>query len=125
MVVAGPETVRIWRPGRRQQIAALGRVACGDDGGRVILWEVRARTRTAQFDHDGGVHAIAFSPDGRTLASAAGSSVTLWDVRSRTRTRTLTGHAALVGSVAYSPDGRSLATAGHDRTIRLWTTATS
>lgn len=75
--------------------------------------------------HDTAVFSVAFSPDGRTLATASGgrAPVRLWDVgepRRPTPLATLTGHTDVVGAVAFSPDGRTLATASDDRTVRLW-----
>jgi WD40 repeat protein len=74
--------------------------------------------------HRAGVLAIAFSPDGETLAAGcADGSAILWDVATgRTRCRLATGHR-LVQALAYAPDGRTLATAGIDCQVRLWDVA--
>jgi len=63
---------------------------------------------------------VAFSPDGRLLATAGGGDKTaqLWDPATGGHLRTLTSHAGTVWAVAFSPDGRLLATA--DGTARLW-----
>jgi WD40 repeat protein len=68
---------------------------------------------------------VAFSSDGRTLATAGDDgSVILWDLTDRPKPRPLgqplTGHAGSVTSVALAPDGRMLATAGSDGTVPLW-----
>ena len=65
--------------------------------------------------------AVAFSPDGKTLAAGTGSgSVQLWEVLTGAERRRFTGHHGWVGSVAFAPDGRVLASGGHDTTVLLW-----
>ncbi|MGW2488667.1 nSTAND1 domain-containing NTPase [Streptomyces sp. NPDC001606] len=71
--------------------------------------------------HADEVTAVAFSPNGRSIATAsADETVRLWDVSTGKTLRKLTGHTDTVNSVAFSPDGRTLASASADKTVRLW-----
>ncbi|MEU9155387.1 trypsin-like peptidase domain-containing protein [Streptomyces sp. NPDC048417] len=75
--------------------------------------------------HEREVYSVAYSPDGRTLATGStDGTARLWDSRTgRTRT-VLRGHSDAVWSVAFSPDGRTIATGSTDRTARLWDVTT-
>ncbi|MGM0556043.1 MAG: caspase family protein [Myxococcota bacterium] len=64
---------------------------------------------------------VAFSPDGRTLASDhAGAQVKLWDVERGEALETLSGHRTSVTSIAFRPDGESLVSSSEDGTIKWW-----
>jgi hypothetical protein len=68
---------------------------------------------------------VAYSPDGRRIASASGDqSLKVWDAATGRELLTLRGHTASVQGVAYSPDGRRIASAGNDGTAKLWDAAT-
>jgi WD40 repeat protein/serine/threonine protein kinase len=93
-----PETIKLWDP-------KSGRLILGWHGGR------------------GTTASLAFSPDGRTLASAhlaEEENVRLWDVVTGKCLATLRGHTARARTLAFHPHGKLLASAGSDKTIRLW-----
>jgi WD40 repeat protein len=78
-------------------------------------------TRTVFTGHSGAVYGVAFSPDGKIIASGSGdSTVRLWDVTTKQVLYTLTGHTDSIYSVAVSPDGKYVLSGSKDHTARLW-----
>ena len=95
----------------------------------VHLWDVEGRRLLATLGKQkGSVLWVAFSHDGKTLASVAGwpyaldtpAEVTLWDVASHRKLATLVGHTSSTCRPDFSPDDRLLATPHGNGTILLW-----
>ncbi|KFZ19764.1 hypothetical protein V501_00497, partial [Pseudogymnoascus sp. VKM F-4519 (FW-2642)] len=72
--------------------------------------------------HSSSVSAVAFSPDGKQIASSSDDNETikLWDARTGGLQKTLAGHLGSVMAVAFSPDGKQIASGSYDETIKLW-----
>jgi WD40 repeat protein/transcriptional regulator with XRE-family HTH domain len=110
MAVAVSKSGQYWAAGSRQ--------------GVVWVWERKQEAgqilRGAWQAHIASVPALAFSPDGRTLASAShDGSVKLWDVEEGTVLWTGWHIGGIIGAI-FAPDGRLLATGGGDTLVRLW-----
>ena len=71
--------------------------------------------------HTDPVYAVAWSPDGKTIATAGfDNTVRLWEAATRKEIKSLEGHTKLVLAVAFSADGRQLASASLDNSARIW-----
>jgi tricorn protease-like protein len=107
-----------------------GKTIAGGGEDRVILtWETATGKPLQKMTADGSV-CLAWSPDGKLLASAPGGGSPkhdpqLWDPATGKEVRRCTGHTAICYFVAFSPDGKLLASASVDKTVRLWDVATA
>jgi WD40 repeat protein/serine/threonine protein kinase len=75
------------------------------------------------IEHTGAIVSLAFSPDGKTLATASlDHTVRLWDFSRRKRIAILQGHPAEVAAVAFAPDGQTLVSGDRVGHVNLWAT---
>jgi WD40 repeat protein/tRNA A-37 threonylcarbamoyl transferase component Bud32 len=87
----------------------------------VKVWDAESGKELLQMA--GGGLGLAYSPDGKQIASGSQEgAVTIWDSSSGKVLCTLRGHASAVASVAFTRDGRRLATASADQSVRIWET---
>ena len=91
-------------------------LAVGGGYGDITLWDVATRQLIGRPTMKGSdvIFSLAFSPDGKTLASGFSKSVMLWDVATgKPIGQPLPGNTATVFAVAFSPDGKTLASSGY------------
>jgi RNA polymerase sigma factor (sigma-70 family) len=137
-LASGKETVRFKAPrptenGPGPMAVSNTTVAIGLEGGGTSLWDLATgKERKLATDHVakaswqyGGTVAVAFAPDGKTLATGGRDGlVKLWDVASGRHLRTLELQYTQVEALAWSRDGRTVASAGRGGVIRLLDAAT-
>ena len=136
------KTARLWDAATGQQLKLFRppgdpygdgvRVAFNDDGSTlatiwgwdltILLYDTTSGQQLkALTGHTTGVYAVAFSPDGDTLATGSFSgTIRLWDPVKGSLQKILIGHTDVVKSLAFSPDGNTLASVGVDGTVHLW-----
>ena len=110
-----------------------GFLASGSSDYTVRLWDsITGQHKLTVKGHTGPIFSVAYSPNGRTLASGSGqlffgnrdNTVRLWDASTGANRAILIGHTGSVTSLAYSPDGSTLASGSWDDTVRLWDVST-
>jgi WD40 repeat protein/serine/threonine protein kinase/tetratricopeptide (TPR) repeat protein len=105
-------------------------LALGQSDGKVKLWDtVAGRERAILSGHPAQVRSVAYSADGKWLASASGGDseegngtgdVRIWEAPTGKEIANLGGHKGELSAVAFSPDGRTLAVGSFDGTAKLW-----
>jgi WD40 repeat protein len=109
-------------PDRHRFVSASG--ASGSGPATLILWDVATGEPIGAplEGHKSNILSVAFSPDGKLIASASlDGQILLWDaLTGEISGEALLGHGGLVTCVAFSPGGSLLASGGDDNTVRIW-----
>lgn len=89
------------------------------------LYALFNRNPTTLKGHVSSVRSVAFSPDGRRIASGSfDTTLKVWDAATGHQIRTFIRHTDGISSVAFSPDGKRIVSASHDKTLNIWDAAT-
>ncbi|HBE66542.1 MAG TPA: hypothetical protein DDW52_00200 [Planctomycetaceae bacterium] len=97
----------------------------GNHDDHVSLWDAESGqlVRRLEAAHIFGVSALAFSPDGRRIATGSSdTSIKIWDTESGELLISLDGHESLVGELQFTPDGKTLISADERGFLRCWRT---
>jgi WD40 repeat protein len=145
-----PGDVKIWDATINQEVHTVSCLPLhsprpstfSPDGKRVVVWNnsfIAKPSEGAVWDvatgekllalegHGEAVYCVAYSPDGRFLASGSAAAarpgeVRVWDAATGKKHLTFKGHASWINGVAFSPDGKYLASASNDKTVKVWNT---
>lgn len=97
------------------------RLATASKDGLVKVWDMGNGHELRTYRGSGDpVKALAWSGDGKLIASTAGNEIHLWDPATGKLTTALKGHEKLVTALAFAPDSASLASGSEDTSVRVW-----
>src|SRR5262245_30599575 len=82
------------------------------------LWDVASGEPRRTVKDKGRLLAVAFAPDGKSLACGVGKELRLYDLSRDAPARVVTRHDATITSVAFAPDGAAVVTGSHDQTVK-------
>jgi len=117
-------SIRLWDVATRKQTQVLQEPGGSDlskDETAAILALPRSREPIDPTGETGGFFAVAYAPDGKSVAGAGEDGrVSVYGLAAAGQQRSWTAHADAIGALAYSPDGQTLVSGGFDKTIKFW-----
>jgi eukaryotic-like serine/threonine-protein kinase len=130
-------TIRLWETADGRELSVLqgherevwavafcekdDRLVSASNDHKAKVWDpVRAKVLFS-FEHQCPLTSVAWSPDGRWIATGGGDNVIhIWDPDNGKEIRSLAGHLGFVTALSFDPSGRRLASASQDQTIKIW-----
>lgn len=105
-----------------------GKTFAADDGyagyrtlSDIDVWEISSGAKKTTLKGEvGAVFGVAFSPDGKVLATGSYDGIRIWDAANGNLLQTLTGHKDSIWELAFAPDGKTLISSSIDNTIKVW-----
>ncbi|MBF0119851.1 MAG: YjbE family putative metal transport protein [Desulfobacterales bacterium] len=140
LVSVSKDTIRIWDIETSKEISSLkeaeiSSTAFGPDSkilaisgkNYVKLIDTQNGKEISVFKgHSDIVTAVAFSSDGKTLASGSkDETIKIWDIATNKELALLKGHSGIINSLSFSSDGSKIASGGKDAAVKIWDIKTS
>ena len=115
----------------RLPVRVLGATSAGNfyaaaEGNSLLAWKIPAEKAIRNFTGSGGfLHAVSYSPDGKTVAAAGqDSKIRTWNAANGEELLVINAHASTIYTLVFSPDGRWLCSGGQDGMVKLWNVKT-
>jgi WD40 repeat protein len=129
-LAGGKELRRVKNP----HYSVFSQISLSPDSKTIVSWGFKntielcdvetGKELRAFVGHDNGIRAMAFSPDGKYLASGQGDEIRLWDLATYKQMHRFPGHVSFLTALTFSPDARKIISSSANNAIHVWDAAT-